>query len=153
MEIQSINEILDPETVVCGLAAESKDEVFRAMSELLFERGYVASADDFVKALYDREREGVTGVGSHVAIPHGKSATVKRSGVAIAVLDHEIAWESLDETGAKVVVMLTVEDHGEGANDHLRMLALFARKMARQEVVDALVTATTPDEVIAAFAD
>ena len=95
----------------------------------------------------------MTGIGEHIAIPHGRSETVRRNGVAIAVLNHEIEWESLDDTGAKVVVLLTVGASGEGSSEHLRMLSLFSRKMAKSEVVTALLQAKTVDDVIAAFQD
>ena len=119
----------------------------------MFEQGYVSSVDDFLDALHKREEEGATGIGNHIAIPHGRSETVTRNGVAIAILDHEIEWESLDDTGAKLVVMFTVGASGDGANDHLKLLSMFARKMAQQQVVDALLKAKDADEVIAAFQD
>ena len=88
-----------------------------------------------------------------LAIPHGKSQTVKKNGVAIAILEHEIAWESLDDTGAKVVVLFDVGVDSEGAKEHLRMLSLFAKKLGKDSVIDALLKANSVDEVVAAFND
>ena len=39
----------------------------------------------------------------------------------------------VDDTGAKVVVLLTVGANGDGSNEHLRLLSPLARKMAKQE--------------------
>lgn len=149
----TLNDVLDRNTILTDVKAETKEDVFRILADRLFEQGYVESADDFVDALHNREKEGATGIGNHITIPHGRSETVKRNGVAIAILDHEIAWESLDDTGAKLVVMFTVGASGDGANDHLKLLSLFARKMAQQQVVDALLQAGDADQVIAAFQD
>ena len=149
MDASSLNDVLDRNTILTNLNANAKDDVIDALARRLREHGYIASVD----AVHEREKEGATGIGNHVAIPHGRSETVNKNGVAIAVLDHEIEWESLDDTGAKVVVLFTVGASGDGANEHLRLLSLFARKMAKQEIIDALLKAGTIDEVIGCFAD
>ncbi|BAQ30861.1 PTS sugar transporter subunit IIA [Bifidobacterium scardovii] len=153
MDASSLNDVLDRNTILTNLNANAKDDVIDALARRLREHGYIASVDAFVDAVHEREKEGATGIGNHVAIPHGRSETVNKNGVAIAVLDHEIEWESLDDTGAKVVVLFTVGASGDGANEHLRLLSLFARKMAKQEIIDALLKAGTIDEVIGCFAD
>ena len=104
----TLNDVLDRNTILTDVKVETKEDVFRTLAERLFEQGYVSSVDDFLDALHKREEEGATGIGNHIAIPHGRSETVTRNGVAIAILDHEIEWESLDDTGAKLVVMFTV---------------------------------------------
>ena len=136
MDASSLNDVLDRNTILTNLNANAKDDVIDALARRLREHGYIASVDAFVDAVHEREKEGATGIGNHVAIPHGRSETVNKNGVAIAVLDREIEWESLDDTGAKVVVLFTVGASGDGANEHLRLLSLFARKMAKQEVID-----------------
>ena len=153
MDASSLNDVLDRNTILTNLNANAKDDVIDALARRLREHGYIASVDAFVDAVHEREKDGATGIGNHVAIPHGRSETVNKNGVAIAVLDREIEWESLDDTGAKVVVLFTVGASGDGANEHLRLLSLFARKMAKQEVIDALLKAGTIDEVIDCFAD
>ena len=127
--------------------------MLRALANAFYQEGYIGDVDEFVKSVYEREAEGATGIGNHVAIPHGKSQTVKKNGVAIAILEHEIAWESLDDTGAKVVVLFDVGVDSEGAKEHLRMLSLFAKKLGKDSVIDALLKANSVDEVVAAFND
>ncbi|MCI1661161.1 PTS sugar transporter subunit IIA [Bifidobacterium psychraerophilum] len=153
VEPLSLNAVLDRNTILTKVEAERKDEVIATLSQRLYEQGYISSVDEFVQAVNQREREGATGIGQHVAIPHGRSETVTRNGVAIAILDHEIEWESLDDTGAKVVVLLTVGAGGQGSQDHLKMLSLFARKLGKNEVIEGLLKANTIDDVIATFSD
>jgi len=149
----TLNDVLDRSTILTDVHAESKEEVFNILIQRLFDQGYIGSIEEFTEAVHNREKEGATGIGGHIAIPHGRSETVTKNGVAIAILNHEIPWESLDDTGAKIVVLFTVGASGEGSNDHLRLLSLFARKMAKAEVVTALQQATSVDEVIEAFQD
>ncbi|BDR52110.1 PTS mannose transporter subunit IIAB [Bombiscardovia nodaiensis] len=151
VETESLSEILDRGTIVTGLKVETKEEVFTKLATLLQERGYIESVDAFVAAIHEREGQGPTGIGGHVAIPHGRSSTVKRNAIAIAVLDHEIPWESLDDTGAKVVALFAVGADDEGSQKHLQLLSLFARKLAKDEVTQALLRAQSVDDVVAAL--
>ena len=153
METTTLAGVIDPKTIITNLKAEMKDDVLRALANAFYQEGYIGDVDEFVKSVYEREAEGATGIGNHVAIPHGKSQTVKKNGVAIAILEHEIAWESLDDTGAKVVVLFDVGVDSEGAKEHLRMLSLFAKKLGKDSVIDALLKANSVDEVVAAFND
>lgn len=153
METTTLAGVIDPKTIITNIKAETKDDVLRALANAFYQEGYIGDVDEFVKSVYEREAEGATGIGNHVAIPHGKSQTVKKNGVAIAILEHEIAWKSLDDTGAKVVVLFDVGDDSEGAKEHLRMLSLFAKKLGKDSVIDALLKANSVDEVVAAFND
>ena len=153
METTTLAGVIDPKTIITNIKAETKDDVLRALANAFYQEGYIGDVDEFVKSVYEREAEGATGIGNHVAIPHGKSQTVKKNGVAIAILEHEIAWESLDDTGAKVVVLFDVGDDSEGAKEHLRMLSLLAKKLGKDSVIDALLKANSVDEVVAAFND
>ncbi|SJM43967.1 PTS system, fructose-specific IIA component [Limosilactobacillus fermentum] len=153
METTTLAGVIDPKTIITNLKAETKDDVLRALANAFYQESYIGDVDEFVKSVYEREAEGATGIGNHVAIPHGKSQTVKKNGVAIAILEHEIAWESLDDTGAKVVVLFDVGVDSEGAKEHLRMLSLFAKKLGKDSVIDALLKANSVDEVVAAFND
>lgn len=153
METTTLAGVIDPKTIITNLKAETKGDVLRALANAFYQEGYIGDVDEFVKSVYEREAEGATGIGNHVAIPHGKSQTVKKNGVAIAILEHEIAWESLDDTGAKVVVLFDVGVDSEGAKEHLRMLSLFAKKLGKDSVIDALLKANSVDEVVAAFND
>lgn len=151
MEQTSLTDILNKETIFTHLDLPTKKDVIHFLAKKLLEQNYINSTDRFVRAVYEREKEGVTGVGNHVAIPHGKSDCVKKDGVAIAVLEHEITWESLDDTGAKVVVLFAVGDDPEQSKEHLRMLSLFARKLGKDKFVNLLVHAQDVTDVVNAF--
>lgn len=153
MQNVSLAGVLDPQTIKTHLQANNKDEVIKTIAKMFFDAGYVKNVDDFVEAVYDREKQGVTGIGHHVAIPHGKSATVQQNGVAIVTLDHEIDWESLDDTGAKVIVLFAVGDDSEGAKEHLKMLAMFAKKLAKPNVIKQLLAADDVNDVMQIFGE
>ena len=148
-----VTEVLNRKTIVTHLDVNNKAEALEKMAELFAEAGNVNDKEQYVKDVYAREAIGETGIGNHIAIPHGKSKAVVTPGVAIAVLDHEIEWESLDDTGAKVIILFAVGADNEAAEEHLRMLAAFSKSLGNDAVTNRLFAADTVDDVIAAFTD
>ena len=144
-------EILNPKTIVTHLDAGSKSEVLSAMADLLVAAGIVNNKELYIKDVYEREAIGETGVGNHIAIPHGKSEAVVAPGVAVAVLEHEVEWESLDDTGAKIVVLFAVGADVEAEREHLKLLAMFSKCLGNDAVVNRLLAANSVEDVMKAF--
>ncbi len=144
-------EVLNPKAIVTHLKVDNKAEAFDAMAEMLVNSGNVTDKEQYIKDVYEREAIGETGVGNYIAIPHGRSEAVVKPGVAIAILDHEIPWESLDGTGAKIVVLFAVGADNEAAMEHLRLLAMFSRRLGDDTVIRKLLQADSVEEVMQAF--
>ena len=69
----AVKDILDKKVIDLNMAAEDKESSIRYLSGLLYDAGYITDIDGYVKDVFVRESEGITGIGNHVAIPHGKS--------------------------------------------------------------------------------
>ncbi|WP_165212716.1 PTS sugar transporter subunit IIA [Streptococcus tangpeifui] len=147
-----VTDVIDKNLVLTDLTARSKDEILRKLCQLLEEQAYLEDADSFLEDVYLREKEGQTGIGNFVAIPHGKSEAVNKIGVAIAINKYEIPWESLDGKGVKVVILFAVGNDTDNAQEHLKLLALFAKKLGKDRVVENLLAAQSVEDVVAAFA-
>lgn len=148
----NVTEILNSQIIKTHLQVKTKEEVLNELACMLKENDYITNQEGFIKDVYAREAEGQTGIGNYIAIPHGKSSYVKKIGVAIATTDHEIPWESLDDQGVKVIILFAVGDDIQGAQEHLKLLSLFARKIGNDEVVSKLLHAEDPNAVLSAFA-
>ena len=146
-----VAKIIDPNNIKTNLVGETKDEVLKESATVLLQNHYITDVDGFMADIYAREEEGQTGIGNYIAIPHGKSPYVDRIGVAIGVTENEIPWESLDGKGVKGIILFAVGDDNEGAQEHLKLLSLFARKLGNDEVIEQLIQAKDADEVVAAF--
>lgn len=105
-----LNEVVDINTILSEVNVQTREETLEKLAELLVKENYVEDKDKFLEAVYEREKEGVTGIGNLVAIPHGKSESVEKVGLSIAVLENEIDWPSLDDRGVKVVILIAVGD-------------------------------------------
>ena len=146
-----VAKIIDPNNIKTNLVGETKDEVLKELATVLLQNHYITDVDGFMADIYAREEEGQTGIGNYIAIPHGKSPYVDRIGVAIGVTENEIPWESLDGKGVKGIILFAVGDDNEGAQEHLKLLSLFARKLGNDEVIEQLIQAKDADEVVAAY--
>ncbi|EMF0474358.1 PTS sugar transporter subunit IIA [Enterococcus hirae] len=146
-----VAKIIDPNNIKTNLVGETKDEVLKELATVLLQNHYITDVDGFMADIYAREEEGQTGIGNYIAIPHGKSPYVDRIGMAIGVTENEIPWESLDGKGVKGIILFAVGDDNEGAQEHLKLLSLFARKLGNDEVIEQLIQAKDADEVVAAF--
>ncbi|EPA0835485.1 PTS sugar transporter subunit IIA [Enterococcus hirae] len=146
-----VAKIIDPNNIKTNLVGETKDEVLKELATVLLQNHYITDVDGFMADIYAREEEEQTGIGNYIAIPHGKSPYVDRIGVAIGVTENEIPWESLDGKGVKGIILFAVGDDNEGAQEHLKLLSLFARKLGNDEVIEQLIQAKDADEVVAAF--
>lgn len=146
-----VKDIVDVSTIDTDMNVQTKEEAIKKLSNKLFENGYISNIDGFIKDIYKREEEGKTGIGNYIAIPHGKSTSVNNVGVAIGINREEISWETLDGRGVKGVILFAVGNDNAGANEHLKILSLFARKLGNDEVVEQFLEANNVEEVIEAF--
>ncbi|WP_123053301.1 fructose PTS transporter subunit IIA [Clostridium sp. JN-1] len=149
----NLNDILDDKIICINLLANSKDEVITALSQKLKKAGYIDNIESFKKDIYYRESIGITGIGNYIAIPHGKSDSVKKIGIAIAKLKNEVQWETLDDKGVKIVFLFAVSNNNEYAENHLALLAEIASKLGNDQAVDKLLKAKSIDDIKNVFVE
>ena len=106
----NVSEVLKKERIALDLEAKSKEEALAALTELLYKSGVLADRDGFMKDVLGREEVSTTGIGNGIAIPHGKSANVSETSVAVAKLKNEVEWQSVDDKPVKFIVLLAFAD-------------------------------------------
>lgn len=147
----AVKEILDKKVIDLNMSAKSKDEVIRHLSGLLKNAGYIEDLEGYIQDVYLRESEGVTGIGGHVAIPHGKSDHVDKVGIAVGRTKDMIEWESYDGEPSQLFFLFAVPSDSEGAKDHLRLIAELAGKLGNDATMAKLQSAGTYDDLVEAF--
>lgn len=146
-----IEDILDANIIQTQMNYASKNDALENLSKLLLENDYLYETEGFLNDVFAREEIGQTGIGNYIAIPHGKSKYVKNIGVAIGINENEIPWETLDGKGVKGIILFAVGDDTEGANEHLKLLSLFARKLGNDDIVKDLLDSRNTTDVIKSF--
>lgn len=130
-------DILSQERVTTELTADTKDDVLRALAGL-FTRGEPnLDARAVFDVLSERERLASTGIGSGVAIPHGRIAALDGLRAALAISPSGIPFDAIDGAPVRIVIGVLAPQHHTG--DHLRVLARVSRLLRSREVRDSLL--------------
>ena len=116
----NLRELLNESCISLDLPLDSKEAVFRTLSQDLNRAGIVKDPDRFRKAVEYRETLSETGLEEGIAIPHGIDATVSKAAIAYVRLAVPIEWESMDGKPVRHVFLLAIPENGDKV--HIRML-------------------------------
>ena len=95
--------------------------------------------------LLEREQSMSTGIGLGVAIPHCSSEHVSDVHGLIAVLKHELDFDSVDESPVRIVVLLLMPK--KRFERHIKVLATIARVFNDEDTRARVLAASDPDAV------
>jgi fructose PTS system EIIBC or EIIC component len=141
-----ITELLRNETIALNLQASSKRSVIDELVSVLDKGGKLQDAEEFKKAILNRESQSTTGIGEGIAIPHAKTSAVKSPAIAFGKSAEGIDYESLDGAPAHLFFMIAAT---EGANQtHLEALSRLSSMLMDEEVRKSLVNASSEEEVL-----
>ncbi|MED0656419.1 fructose PTS transporter subunit IIA [Anoxybacillus ayderensis] len=146
----TLTQLMTKQLVKLHLDGATKDEIMEEMIRLIDEAGGLVDRAKYKQALYDREREGSTGIGFGIAIPHGKSDAVKYPCLAFGMKHEGVDWDSLDGEKVKLIFMIAVPEQYAG-NEHLKILQLLARKLMDDEFREQLLTIRKVEDVLQLF--
>src|SRR5262244_2110755 len=130
-----LTDLVAPNAVIPALKVTSKKQVIQ---ELAARAAKLTGQSErlIFETLLQREKLGSTGVGSGIAIPHGKLPKLERLFGLFARLDRPIDFESLDGQPVDLVFLLLAPE-AAGA-DHLKALARVARLLREPDTAKKL---------------
>jgi PTS system nitrogen regulatory IIA component len=138
-----------PDRVLCGVRAGSKKQLLAELSHAAAEVTGLHERQIF-DVLVERERLGSTGMGSGIAIPHGKIAGLDRVYELFACTEKPVDFEALDGQPVDLVYLLLAP--AEAGADHLQALSRVSRllrdaptcaKLRGSDTVEALTVVLT----------
>ncbi|MGK8608761.1 fructose-specific PTS transporter subunit EIIC [Bacillus thuringiensis] len=145
VEMKKLTDITSLELIETDLKGETRDDIIDEMIQKLKHVGALHSVTEFKQAIMNREQESTTGIGINIAIPHGKSAAVRKPSVVFGIKQSGIDWKSLDGTEAKLIFMIAVPKGNEG-NEHLKILQMLSRKLMDDSFRERLLSVQTKAE-------
>jgi len=132
-----IHEILSPDRIVCDLDASSKKRALEKISDMLSSDSSLDVAPQEVcESLIAREKLGSTGIGSGVAIPHGRLKNTDKALAAFVRLHKGIDYDAIDKQDVDLIFALLVPENS--TDDHLQILAEIAEMFSNAEVLEKL---------------
>lgn len=139
-----IEDILKQRCVVTSLQASSKKHALQELARKASEATGLAERA-VLDVLLERERLGTTGIGSGIAIPHGKLPDLEKLYGCFARLETPIDFDSVDNEPVDLIFLLLAPESA-GA-DHLKALARISRVLRNATHCDKLRTAAGPEKL------
>lgn len=131
------------------LEGSSKREIIEEMIDLMVAAGQIEDRQETVDAVIEREKKMSTGMQSGVALPHGKTASVKRLVVAFGLKKEGIDFSSLDGEASRIFVMTVSSIYRTGP--HIQYLSEMSRMLSCPAVRDLVLAAETRDDIVRAL--
>ncbi len=139
----TIHTMISFDAISLDLVSRTKDGVLFELAELLKFDHRISNLALFIEDIKKRESLGSTGIGYGIAIPHAKSSHVLEPCIAFGISIEGIDFESMDEEVAHLFFMIAMPE--DGANLHLKALAMLSRHLMHEAFRDKLMKVETKE--------
>ncbi len=140
-----ITKYLDENLVISGLKCETKEGLITELCNKI-ENVKGLDSNKIRESIWEREQYGTTGIGSGVAIPHGRIKGIKEIILVVATTESKVDYDSVDGDGVKLVFMLIVP---EGNNlVYLKLLSQISIICNDKTIRERLISASSGSELI-----
>ncbi len=137
------------ERLICFLEASQKKEALTRLVRHVSDQLDPEHADQFLKAVIDRENLVSTGVGLGVAVPHAKLSCFNSFFICIGICKKGIDWHSIDSTPVRIIFLIGGPDDKQ--TEYLQILSSLTLAIRDDELRKQLLTASSIAEVLHTF--
>ena len=139
-----LTQILQPDCIKVPVENTEKEAVITELVDLLNANGLLLDKDTVLEAVLAREQTRSTGIGSRIAIPHGKCNAVKELVMSLGVAGEPIDFESVD--GKPVTIIILLVSPADQTGPHIQALARISRLMLDEEFKEGLEKASSAEQ-------
>ncbi len=140
-----LTSILAKEAITPQLASSEAQDVLRELAKSLVKSDPSLGYQEVYNILLERERLGSTGIGSGVAIPHGKLASAKKIIACFGKSQEGIDFKSQDGEPTHLFFALIAPENSAGL--HLKVLAKLSRLLKDRAFREQLLCSSSVDEI------
>jgi fructose-specific phosphotransferase system IIA component len=140
-----LTEIMQPNLVKVPLEGPDKESVIAELVDLLGSNGLLNDRAAVLEAVMKREQTRSTGIGSGIAVPHGKCDAVKELVMSMGVARKPIDFASVDGKGVTIVILLVSPLDRTGP--HIQALAKISKLMLDKQFREAVEKAMSAEEL------
>ena len=140
-----LTQILGPAYIKVPLDGKDKESVITELVDILDTNELLVDKNDVLQSVLSREKTRSTGIGSGIAIPHGKCKGVKDLVMAMGISHEGIDFQSIDEKPVYIVVLLASPVDRTGP--HIQALARISRLMLDEDFKNKLQNAASAQKL------
>jgi PTS system nitrogen regulatory IIA component len=145
----NLKKVLSPDTVWVDLKADTKQGIIEEMIDRLVAAGKIKDRDAALQAVLEREAKMSTGMQNGVAIPHGKTDSVKSLVAAVGLNKAGVDFDSMDGVPATIFIMTVSPAKRTGP--HMQFLAEVSRLLGSSSEREKLLACRTHNEILTLF--
>ena len=146
-----ITDLLSKESVLLNADVNDKEACLVKLVDLMDASGKISDRESYLNAVHEREKEGTTGVGNGIAIPHGRCKGVKEPGLAAMTIPSGVEYKALDSKPVDLAFLIAAPE-GSGSM-HLEILSKLATMLMDENFVADLKKAKTVEEFLKVIDD
>lgn len=143
----SIADVITENLIQLEMKAKTKEEAIQELTHLLMVNGDIKDEVAFMDDVFQREAEGMTGIGNSIAIPHGKSDSVIKTSLVVGKTTTPIQWESLDDEPVRVIILFAVKNT-DANTMHIKLLQKVAMLLADEDFIENMLNAQTKSKMM-----
>ncbi len=141
----NLKKTLSLDTVWVDLKADTKQGIIEEMIDRLVASGKITDRAAALQALIEREEKMSTGMQNGVAIPHGKTDSVKSLVAAVGLNKAGVDFDSLDGEPSTIFIMTLSPLKRRGP--HMQFLAEVSRLLGQATEREKLLACQTHNEI------
>lgn len=140
-----IVDLLKRDAISLNTSVSTKSEAINSLIALHNKADNLANSGVFKDAILARENQGTTAIGDGIAVPHAKSDSVKKAGLAAITAPKGIDYDAPDSKPTDILFMIAAPLDGDL---HLEILSRLMVMLMEPEFCNKLRAAKTTDEFL-----
>lgn len=146
--LMKLTDLIHKPAIITELQATDRNGVIRELVQSLADSGALSPdhVETVARAAINRERQGSTGFGKGVAVPHVKHSSIKKMTATIGRSSRGVDFAALDRAPVYVVVMLL--SPADAPEEHLAAMERIFRYLQREKFRRFLRQADTHEAIV-----
>lgn len=126
------NGVLKKSLIFLNKDCNERNSVLKEMIRSVYNADLILDENLFLKAVLDREAEIPTAIGYEIAMPHGKSSTVKEPFIGFYRSTELFEWTNGIDEKVKLIFLIGVPEENKG-NMHLKFISQLSKKLLDED--------------------
>ena len=141
-----ITDLINKDAIDLNVHISTKKELIKKATELMAQNGNIKDLEKYENLVLKREKEGSTGIGEGIAIPHGKGECITKPGLAAMVIPNGADFDALDGNKVNLLFLIAAPDTKD--NIHLDVLSRLSTLLMDASFRENLLNAKSKDEFL-----
>ncbi|MCI0511668.1 PTS sugar transporter subunit IIA [candidate division KSB1 bacterium] len=139
----ALNQFFSASFILHQIEIQDQNELFLKFTEKAYTTNLIADREKFQETLVQQELQNPSGLEQGVALPHIRSALIRKTFMMLATLKTPLDFKTLDASPVNIVVLLCAPPHEE--QSYIQLLARITRLLINESNRQAILNAIGPN--------